>query len=153
MSTNFSRLFYVLLVTIVLASCNPGVEPEINPFRIGQVIYPNEEYAEEHNAKELALANQGTKVLDISSQLVRVQYSDGSVDVLSFYWFEPAEIELTEKWALGNPFHEGDKVCAVSDSLREGFLDKGIIDGVSGEFVLIKDHDTLLNWGHFQFCQ
>ena len=145
--------FVVIIVVLILSACGTPYQSKTNPFQIGQVIYPNADYATEHTDEEVVIANQGAKVLDINSKLVRVQYADGNVDVLSFLWFEPAEMELTDDWVMGNPYHEGDEVCAVPDSIREDFPDKGTVTGVAMDFVLIDDFGTLLNWRHFQFCQ
>jgi hypothetical protein len=145
--------FAVIITALLLSACGTPNQQETNPFQIGQVIYPNADYATEHTDEEVTIAKQGAKVLDITSEFVRVQYSDGNVDVLSFLWFEPAEMELTDEWAIGNPFHEGDEVCAVPDSVREDFPDEGTVTGITMDYILIDDYGSLLNWSHFQSCE
>ena len=146
------RLIFAVLASLVLASCVSAKEPQENPFQIGQIIYPNGDYIETHTAEELEMASQGSKVLDVTSEFVRVEYTNGSVEMLSFVWFEPDEMKLTNDWALGNPFHIGDEVCAIPDSVRENFPDMGTVTDVEMDFILIDNFGTMINWGHFQYC-
>lgn len=160
---NTKRLILILMALLVLslAACESRDEPVVeevqaNPFYIGQVVYPGPDFDVTHSQKEIEVAQRGAKVLDITNRLVRVRYTDDSVEILSFVWFEypenPVEIRLTDDWLMGNPFHEGATVCLVPDSRRKGLPNEGTIEKVNGEVVLLDTYTDWLNWEHLQYC-
>lgn len=142
-------LCLALALAIVSASCSPA---EVNPFQIGQTVYPSEIYGGKHTKAELELAQEGARVLDITETLVRVEYADGSVDFLHNEYFVPGDVALDEDWLLGNPFAVGQEVCAVPGSVREPFPDRAAITGIDGERLYLAGYQYPVNWTHFQEC-
>ncbi|KKS07013.1 hypothetical protein A3K01_04135 [candidate division WWE3 bacterium RIFOXYD1_FULL_43_17] len=154
MKTNvFCSVVVVVILVMSFPSCSGSSEQETNPFQIGQTIYPNKDYVESHYPEHVAIAIQGGKVVDITRDLVRIEYNDGSTYVFDHEWFQPLEMELSEVWMLGNPFHVGDYVCAVPDSIRESFPDAGNVSKVQGELIQLNGSGHLINWAHFQLCK
>lgn len=149
----FSLLLVIVLAGLVIVGCG-GNAPKTNPFVIGQTVYPKSDFVLTASAEQFAKMAQGAKVINTSSDLIRVRFSDNTEGVYGWVWFIAKEpLVLTEDWVLGNPFSTGQTVCAVPDSVRESFPDKGIVTEIHGELIKLEGYDSLLHSGHFQECQ
>ena len=152
---NFKLTMVLIFVlsTLLLVSCGNAPE-ESNPFVIGQTVYPADNFSLTGSTKEVvALADQGAQIVNMTRDLIRVQFADGSEAVYNWKWFDAGEpFELTDEWVFGNPFVVGETVCAVPRSVDRNFSDKGVVSEVHDELIKLEGEDSLIYFGHFQRC-
>ena len=146
----------VIIPPIAFAS---GTHNEIPDFQIGQTVVTTDKYPETFH--DDGIANKILQIVDMNSELLRVQDEDGNEYVLSYEWLEPLPMELSEDWVFGNPFKVNDYVCSTPGSLRESFPDEGVVAEVDGDFISLLywenygpvERTDMINWQHFQFCE
>ncbi len=147
-----------------------------NPFVIGQTVYPTEAYLDELTSREVGyrslgyeefalreaalqeVIGEGGVVMDMTAHLIRIRFSDGSESDFDWGWFEAKEgLVLTDDWVLGNPFSVGQTVCAIPDSIRLDFPDRGVVEAISGNLLKLRGYGSTysdyIHFGHFQECR
>ena len=143
-----------LVFLILLTSCNSSV-PEINPFQIGQTVYFSEKYYSVLNdlGYSRSLAENGVEVVDLTKDLVRVKFTDGSEHFCNWRWIASSKkISLTDKWVLGNPFSVGQTVCVVPSSSWEDIPLKGKVLKVKDDFLVVEGNEKHIHYLHYQEC-
>lgn len=128
---------------------------DINPFIIGQTVYPAKNFSSITLSKDLVkMASEGAVVINLTKDLIRVRFINGDEETYAWPWFVAKEkLVLTDEWIIGNQFVVGQCVRAIPSSVREDFPDKGIVVEVDKSWIRLKGYDGWINAGHFQRCQ
>lgn len=148
-------LIFAALALAIMAVVGCSTPDEVNPFVIGQTVYPADNFRLTDPTDDfMKVAEEGAEVINLTKDLIRVRFSDNTEKVYDWSWFVANnDLVLTDDWVLGNPFSVGQTVCAVPDSVREDFPDSGVVADVVGELLLLDNYDSPINSGHFQECQ
>ena len=121
-----------------------------NPFQVGQKVSVTDKYAEVQGAEEAELLD--CQIINMTAAQVRIRCNGLEKD-LHWSWLKAdGELELTDEWVFSNPFRVGQEVCAVPDSIREDFLDIGVVVDLQNELIKLDDYPDWINWTHFQYC-
>jgi hypothetical protein len=139
-----------------------------NPFRLYQRVYPNAEFYKYelgiYESNLISVARSGAIVIDQTNAFLRLLFDDGTVSTYPNRMFtgktddldrnsENYEFWIYNNWRLGNPFAEGDVVCAVPDSAWIDIPDKSIVLKVDEQFVYIVGDESTIEFSHFQYCK
>lgn len=137
-------------VRVVISQCL-----DINPFKVGQTIYPNGNFLR-FNEEFETIAQDGVKVIDITISLVRVMWSDGNEGTYHWSYFvdQKESMALSDDWLIGNIFAVGQEVCATLSSTSLGHIPtRGIIQEIAGRLITLEEEeDRWFDHKHFQKC-
>ena len=139
--------FFVVAYLFTMEKSDP-----LNPFQIGQVVYPSEDFLLTNpTTEEYNLYQKGATVIDMNQELIRLRFADNSEAVYAADWFVAhSPLVLSGEWVLGNQFRVGDVVCAIPVSQGEDIPQKGTVTKVNGNFVYFDDQ--AISYGHYQKC-
>lgn len=152
-----SRVYLIVVLIIVVFSSvvylfTMEKRAPLNPFQIGQTVYPSKDFLLTNpTTEQFNLYQKGATVIDMNQELIRLRFADNSEAVYAADWFVAhSPLVLSGEWVLGNQFRPGDVVCVIPDSKDLDIPQKGTITKVSEKFVYFDDQ--AISWGHFQKC-